>query len=872
MTPRKPSAFPGRAFSMRTPRALWLAMTFVVAVLLLALGWMTYLQYRDHLATAERGTASSANALAEHMLRTMEGAEQVLYRAAALAKDQSWEQIADSKKLWEELRGAADSSPQIQAIWLADLTGRVRLISSTYPTPDLDISTRGYFQRTVAQGKGYHVGNPRRSPRNGKPYFSMAVPLIGPDGKLRGVVAGAVSPPYLDDFAESLHLGRRGRAELITMEGVILAQAPAKGWKPGATISHARVRQWLHEQISWGSYISQAKPGRGERLVAFERLGSLPLAVVVTTSLNEVSQGYWRDNWPRLAFSLLGIVLIALVFVALIRRAKVLAATTVSLEDMQKETGARQLAERSSQENSQAYRAIYENLVDGLALLDSGGRVLDCNKAFLERYGYSADQMQGRTLEGLVGVDQPELLGEMLQAAEQDRGMQREARDQRKNGQIFFSEITTTVISMQGQKRLMAILRDITKRRQAEDRRERLLTRLEALWELYEHLDEPQAETSEKALATLLSITGARYAFLGRVEQDHQRLVLEEFSRGVHADCSAQQDRAHFPLADAGLWAEAIRRQETFVENNYGGGPQEKGLPQGHVEIKNFMGVPIIREGEVVCLVCLADKPGGFDEDDELMVDSFATGYWLLLERQQMEKDLEEKARQLERSNIELQQFAYVASHDLQEPLRMVSSYVQLLNRRYGDKLDQDAKEFIGFAVDGAERMRMLIQDLLAFSRVTTKGQPLEPTDSGRVLDTALNNLQVIIGETGTKVEKGEMPAILADQGQLVQVFQNLVQNAIKFHGPQPPVVRIGAEERDGEWLFSVSDNGVGIEEQYFERIFIIYQRLHSKTEYGGTGIGLALVKKIVERHGGRIWVESTPGKGSTFYFTIPQE
>ena len=293
-----------------------------------------------------------------------------------------------------------------------------------------------------------------------------------------------------------------------------------------------------------------------------------------------------------------------------------------------------------------------------------------------------------------------------------------------------------------------------------------------------------------------MAITGARHAFLGRVEQDRQRLVLEEYSRGVHGDCRTRQDSAHFPLADAGLWAEAIRRQESFIENNYAdGGALHKGLPQGHLAIRNFMASPIVREGEVVSLVCLANKPGGFDEDDELMVDSFATGYWLLLERQQMERDLEEKAQQLERSNIELQQFAYVASHDLQEPLRMVSSYVQLLNRRYGDKLDQDAKEFIGFAVDGAERMRMLIQDLLAFSRVTTKGRPLEPTDSGRVLDLALNNLQVIIAETGTKVEKGEMPQIPADQGQLVQVFQNLVQNAIKFRGPQPPVVRIGSEE-----------------------------------------------------------------------------
>ena len=515
MEPLTPAGRLGKAFSMHTPRALWLAMTFVVAVLLLALGWMTYLGYQDRLATAEQGTANSANALAEHMLRTMEGAEQVLYRAAGLAKGMSWAQIAASRELWDELRATAGSSPQMQAVWLADLTGQVRLISDRFPAPASDISSRGYFRRAIAQGKGYHVGNPRRSAATGKPYFSMAVPLIGPDGKVRGVVAGAVNPPYLDDFAESLHLGRRGSAELITLEGVILTQSPAKGWEPGATISHARVKQWLHDQTNWGAYVSRPIAGRGERLVAFERLGSLPLAVVVTASLSEVGQGYWRENWARLAFSFLGVLLIVLVFVALIRRAKVLAATTVSLDELQQEMKARQLAERASQESSQAYRAIYENLADGLVLLDSGGRVLDCNHAFLERYGYSADQMQGRTLDGLVGVDHPELLGEIMQAAAQGRGMQSESRDQRKNGQVFFSEITTAVISMQGQKRLLAILRDITKRKLAEDKRERLLTRLEALWELYEHLEEPQAKINEKTLSTLLAITGARYAFLG---------------------------------------------------------------------------------------------------------------------------------------------------------------------------------------------------------------------------------------------------------------------------------------------------------------------------------------------------------------------
>lgn len=872
METSSPAGRAGSAFSIRTPRAVRRAMTIVVSVLLLTIALLAYLGYQDRLERAEQSATGSANALAEHMLRTLEGAEQVLYRAADRAGAMSWDQISGSQALWQELRAMAASAPQVRSLWLADSSGQMRLYTDRFPCPTLNVAARDYFSRAIKLPGGYYVGGPRAGTFTGKPFFSMSVPLRGPDKKVRGVVAAAINPPYLEAFAASLSLGRRGSAQLITLDGQILTQAPLKGWQPGERTTHRRVTAWLGQQINWGTYLSPAQAGREARLVAFERLSPLPLAAVVTASVAEVARDYWRENWLQLAVSLLCLLLVAGVFLVLIRRAKALAATTVSLAELQKEVEARQLAERASRESAQAYRAIYENLVDGLVLLDLEGRIVDCNPTFLRRYGYDAQELQGKTLDGLVGVEQPEVLGEMLEAARRGQGWQGETRDRRRNGQLFFSEITTAAISMGGDKRLLVILRDITKRRLAESQRERVLARLEALWEQYQHLDEDPEQISDKALKTMLSITGARYAFMGRVDLDRQRLIAESHSRAVSADCRTEGGRIHSPLADAGLWAEAIRRKESYIQNDYAtGGPNQKGLPPGHLPISNFMAVPIMRHGEVVSLVCLADKPGGFDQDDELMVESFANGFWLLLERKEMAWELEEKAGQLECSNNELQQFAYVASHDLQEPLRMVSSYVQLLNRRYGDKLDQDAKEFIGFAVDGAERMRMLIQDLLAFSRVTTKGRPLEPTDSGRALELALTNLQVMIAESGAKVERGEMPEVLADQGQLVQVFQNLVQNAIKFHGPQPPVVRISAQDVDGEWRFAVSDNGVGIEEQYFERIFIIYQRLHSKSEYGGTGIGLALVKKIVERHGGRIWMESTPGEGSTFYFTIPK-
>jgi len=233
---------------------------------------------------------------------------------------------------------------------------------------------------------------------------------------------------------------------------------------------------------------------------------------------------------------------------------------------------------------------------------------------------------------------------------------------------------------------------------------------------------------------------------------------------------------------------------------------------------------------------------------------------------------LEVKAKELERSNEELQQFAYVASHDLQEPLRMVSSYTQLLARRYGDKLDGDAHEFMDFIVDGAARMKQLIEDLLAYSRVGTRGRSLVPTDSGAALARALANLRGAQEASGAQVSHDEMPEVIADSGQLTQLFQNLIGNAIKFRGGEPPRIHVSAQTREKVWVFSVRDNGIGLDTQYADRIFMMFQRLHNKQEYPGTGIGLAICKKIVERHGGRIWVDSRPGEGSTFGFTIAKQ
>jgi signal transduction histidine kinase len=234
------------------------------------------------------------------------------------------------------------------------------------------------------------------------------------------------------------------------------------------------------------------------------------------------------------------------------------------------------------------------------------------------------------------------------------------------------------------------------------------------------------------------------------------------------------------------------------------------------------------------------------------------------------DRELEQRNEELARSNDELQQFAYVASHDLQEPLRMVASYLQLLDRRYAAKLDGDAREFMDFAVDGAKRMQVLINDLLAYSRVGSHGEPFASVDVNLAIGEVRRNLKALIDTRGAQVACDPLPTVRGDRGQFVQLLQNLMANALKFCKDQPPRVHVGARRGEGEWVFFVEDNGIGIDDRYADRIFVIFQRLHSRQDYAGTGIGLAICKRIVERHHGRIWFEPTPGEGTTFHFTIP--
>ena len=290
------------------------------------------------------------------------------------------------------------------------------------------------------------------------------------------------------------------------------------------------------------------------------------------------------------------------------------------------------------------------------------------------------------------------------------------------------------------------------------------------------------------------------------------------------------------------------------------------------------MFVPLIANNEVIATLGFrSSEYNAYARRDLVLAERVATQIAgairssLLYDRsRRAEELLTEQAAELARSNEDLEQFAYVASHDLQEPLRMVSSYVDLLGSRYEGRLDADADDFIRFAVDGAHRMEVLINDLLTYSKVGTAGLEVRPTDCGEVVGSALANLEAAIDQTGASVVAESLPTVIGDSSQLVQLFQNLIGNSLKFRGEETPRVTVRGQRQGDEWIISVSDNGIGVDAEYAEKVFVIFQRLHGRGDYAGTGIGLAICKKIVERCGGRIWLDETYDSGACFSFTLP--
>ena len=559
--------------------------------------------------------------------------------------------------------------------------------------------------------------------------------------------------------------------------------------------------------------------------------------------------------------------------------------------EAQKELGERRRAERELRLAEARHRALVERLpaVTYVEALDPDERRTDliyASPQIENMFGYSPEEWTA----------DPELFVRLLHPEDRERVLAEDERTERtgepfraeyrqftRDGQILWIRDEAVLVRDEEGKPLywQGVIFDVSEQKRVEmalrTQNEYLASLHETTVGLLERLE--PANLLKSILERAAALVGTPHGYIFLADSEDGKLE-------VRVGAGLFEKHLGYRISPGeGLAGRVYESGEPFAVDNYNAWTNR--LDFGTEPIHAVLGVPLRSGGQVTGVLALsyAGVEKTFGEQEIELLTRFAHLASVVLEnarlydearqelaaRKQAEKELAELVVELRRSNAELEEFAYIASHDLQEPLRMVSSYTQLLARRYKGRLDSDADEFIGYAVDGAKRMQVLINDLLMYSRAGTRGSQLVPTHVQGALEMARANLRRALEECGALVivTSGELPVVMGDMTQLAQLFQNLIANAVKFRSEEEPRVEIAARRRDGDWLFSVRDNGIGMDPRYAEKIFVIFQRLHGKTEYSGTGIGLAVCKKIVERHGGRIWVESQPGEGSTFFFTL---
>jgi PAS domain S-box-containing protein len=488
-----------------------------------------------------------------------------------------------------------------------------------------------------------------------------------------------------------------------------------------------------------------------------------------------------------------------------------------------------------SKESGAKYQALLEAAPDAMVVVNQAGEIVLVNVQAEKQFGYSRNELVGQKVKNVI----PEGFAERLiadgarsaaEALAQQIGTGIELVARRKDGSEFPIEIMLSPLKSAEGILVTAAIRDISVRKEAETHLAQMEGRYRGLLEAAPDAMVVVNQAGEIVLVNVQAEKQFGYSRNELVGQKVKNVIPEGFAERLIAD--GARSAAEALAQQIGTGIELLARRKDGSE-----------FP---IEI---MLSPLESVEGILVTAAIRD----------------------ISERKESEQHLVKTVGELKRSNEELQQFAYVSSHDLQEPLRMVASYTQLLAKRYQGRLDSNADEFIAFAVDGCNRMQGLIRDLLAYSRAGTNGNAFCEVSAEDALQGGLTNLRITIEQSGAVVSHDSLPAIETDETQLTQVFQNLVGNAIKYRSAEVPRVHVSATKNgDNEWIFSVRDNGLGIAPQYFERIFIIFQRLHGRDEFEGTGIGLAICKKVLERLGGRIWVESQLGTGSTFYFALP--
>jgi PAS domain S-box-containing protein len=536
-------------------------------------------------------------------------------------------------------------------------------------------------------------------------------------------------------------------------------------------------------------------------------------------------------------------------------------------EQLKQEILERKQAEEDLRQQKEVLQTIFDHVPVMLDFFDTQGKLKWVNRHWEQTLGWKIEEIQERNIlaEFYTEPEYRQYVINFIQSAEQAWG---DFKTRVRDGRVIDTTWANVKLSDGS---IIGIGQDITERKQAEEELQRQIRYQQLLAEITLRIRESlQIEVILQTTVTELQqlLQADRVLFYRLLPNCNGKVVAEAVVAGWQSLLGRELVNHCFE----GEYLQQYQQQIHAWPD-----VEQAGFVPCHLErlrqfkIKANLIVPIFLKDKIwgMLFVHQCSAPRQWHQFEVDLLQQLANQLSIALAQAELLEQETCYSQELARSNAELEQFAYVASHDLQEPLRTLASYAKLLSRRYSGQLNDRADRFIQYIVEEALRMQALINDLLKYSRVGRQAQNFAPCDTRAVFDMVVSRLQDAIATSGATVTCGELPTLMADERQLVQLFQNLIGNAIKYRSQESPVVQVGAVRQEGQWLFWVRDNGIGIDPKYAERIFVIFQRLHSQEEYSGTGIGLAIAAKIVERHDGRIWVESESGQGATFYFTL---
>lgn len=770
--------------------------------------WQIWSSYQNVIDNSEAMAVALARVAEEHFAGTMRSIDQVLVESIGVAYSND---AVDTGKFEGIMQSRKVQFSYIRNAFIVDSGGTI-ITGTSGAFTGINVNDRDYFVNLSSDSKrDLFISVPLKSRVGDLPSIFVARAVRDAAGAFRGLTVIAVDPKIFDDELRSVQPDHGGFATLLRSDGIILSRVPDGAVLAGKVVADGPVMTMAAE-ASNGVIRGRGAVDGADRILAFRRLENYPLVVVVGTRMAQVLTA-WRSE-ASIHFGV-GLVL------------SMLMAAMAAFSDYSQSQ--RQLAQKALASSEARYRLLNDRSPLGIVQAETDGSTVYANDRWLELVGRSRDQVMGaKWCDAVVDEDRPAVLKGWIKMIRHGGVFSAEMRVMSSGGVIrWLRGYASLLDESQGGVGLVATFEDITSARQVEQ----------------------NLRLSEEKFAK---------AFLGSPDA----LVISTQTTGKYVEVNTAFCRLLGYERDELMGTDALTRGVW-----------------GNPEDRNRLVEIIARDGQVEDFETVLRRKDGVTMIVLISVQQIMVGGDPCLlficrdisERRAMEERTRTLLVKLDASNKELEQFAYVASHDLQEPLRMIAGYAQLLERRYRGRLDSDADEFIAFLVDGAKRMQIMIRDLLEYSRVGRLGGAFVRFNGDEALDEVRRNLMAAIEEADAAVHMGPMPEIVADRSQFVRLLQNLIGNALKYrHMDRKPDIWVSVEKVGTDWQFSVTDNGIGIDPQYFERIFLVFQRLHTRDKFEGTGIGLAICKKIVERHGGRLWVEALPEGGCIFRFSLP--